>query len=127
MLDRPRQIHNHTVVDSLSLTLAAVADPTRRMLLRRLAGGAFTVGELAQPFQISQQAVSKHLASLGRAGLVEKRKDGRVHLCSLNAKPIQEIAEWSAEYRRFWEQSFERLDVMLDELKSKESPRDTQD
>ena len=105
------------VVDSLSLTLAAVADATRRSILQQLAEGAFTVGELARPFQISQQAVSKHLATLERANLVEKRKDGRVHLCSLNAKPIQEIAAWAAEYRRFWEQSFERLDALLDGLK----------
>jgi DNA-binding transcriptional ArsR family regulator len=111
-------------VDSLSRTLAAIADPTRRRLLRRLAGGPSTVGELARPYGITQQAISKHLACLERARLIEKRRDGRVHLCSLNAGPIREVADWAAEYRRFWDESFERLDALLDELKTKESPHD---
>jgi DNA-binding transcriptional ArsR family regulator len=115
------------VVDSLSLTLAAVADPTRRKLLRRLTGGASTVGELARPFRISQQAISKHLACLERARLIEKRRDGRVHLCTLNAKPLREVAAWAVEYRRFWEESFERLDSLLDELKGKETQHGRKD
>lgn len=115
-------MHNHMVVDALSLTLAAVADPTRRRLLRRLAAGPSTVGELARPYRITQQAISKHLAYLERAKLVEKRRDGRIQVCSLNARPIRAVAEWAAEYRQFWEESFERLDSLLDELKRKESP-----
>ena len=115
------------VVDSLSLTLAAVADPTRRSILSRLATGPATVGDLARPFQISQQAISKHLACLERASLVEKQRDGRIHLCSLNARPIKEVAAWAAEYRRFWEESFERLDAFLEELKAKEGSRDRKD
>ena len=114
-------------MDPLSRTLAAVADPTRRSILGRLAEGAATVGELAGAYPISQQAVSKHLACLERARLVEKRKDGRLHLCSLDARPLRSVADWAAGYRRFWEQSFERLDAFLDELKAKESRHGRED
>jgi DNA-binding transcriptional ArsR family regulator len=115
------------VVDSLSRTLAAVADPTRRMILRRLAGGPASVTDLARPFPISQQAISKHLACLERARLVQKQRDGRIHLCSLEAGPIREVAEWAAEYRRFWEESFDRLDAFLDQLRAEETPHESQD
>jgi DNA-binding transcriptional ArsR family regulator len=115
------------VVDSLSLTLAAVADPTRRSILRRLTEGPATVGELAHPFRMSQQAVSKHLACLEKARLIAKRRDGRVHICSLDARPLEEVAEWAAEYRQFWEESFERLDVLLEDLKRKEPKRGRKD
>ena len=88
-LDRGGQTHNHSVVDSLSTTLAAVADPTRRAILRRLASGPAPVRELARPFRISQQAVSKHVAYLERAHLVRKRRDGRLHVCTIDPKPLR--------------------------------------
>jgi DNA-binding transcriptional ArsR family regulator len=111
-------------VDSLSATLAAMADPTRRAILGRLAGGPATVGELAAPFRISQQAVSKHLASLERARLVEKRREGRRHVCSLSPVPLREVADWMERYRRFFEQSFDRLEVYLRESKEREKSHD---
>ncbi len=119
-LDFPATIYNHIVVDSLGTTLAALADPTRRSILERLANGPATVGELAGPFRISQQAVSKHLAYLERARLVEKRREGRRHVCTLSPVPFREVADWVEHYRRFWEQSFDRLDDYLRELKKKE-------
>jgi len=126
-LDFLTAIHNHMVVDSLSLTLAAVADPTRRSILHRLTAGPATVGDLARPYRISQQAVSKHLACLERARLIEKRCDGRLHICTLNPAPLKKVAAWTDEYRRFWEESFERLDSFLDELKAKEAKHDRKD
>jgi DNA-binding transcriptional ArsR family regulator len=115
------------VVDSLSNTLTAVSDPTRRSILRRLAAGPATVGELAAPFRISQQAISKHLACLERAHLVEKRRQGRTHVCSLNPAPVKEVLEWAAGYRRFWEASFERLDDLLTDLKTSSEERHDDD
>jgi len=111
-------------VDTLTLSLTAVSDPTRRSILSRLAAGPATVGELARPFRISQQAVSKHLAYLERARLIEKRRDGRRHVCSLRPGPLAEIAAWTEEYRRFWDESFARLDTVLEDLKAKEAEHD---
>ncbi len=108
------------VVDTLTATLAALTDPTRRSILDRLAGGPATVGELAEPFRISQQAVSKHLAYLERARLVKKRREGRRHVCTLSPAPFKEVAGWVDHYRRFWEQSFDRLDDYLRDLRDKE-------
>ncbi|MGH7997727.1 MAG: ArsR/SmtB family transcription factor [Opitutaceae bacterium] len=108
-------------MDSLNETFAAFADPTRRSLLSRLAGGPASVCELARPFRISQQAVSKHLALLERAGLIMKRRMGRQHLCVLKADRFKEAADWVGDYRRFWEESFDRLDEYLTELQSKEN------
>jgi DNA-binding transcriptional ArsR family regulator len=113
-------MHNHSVVDSLSTTLAALSDPTRRSILTRLANGPATVGELAGPFRMSQQAVSKHLAFLERARLVEKRRKGRRHVCTLRPVPFKEVADWVEHYRAFWEASFERLEKYLRELKANE-------
>jgi DNA-binding transcriptional ArsR family regulator len=107
-------------VDSLSATLAAFADPTRRLILHRLTEGPLTVNELAKPFRISQQAVSKHLAYLQRAKLIEKRKDGRRQICKLKGKPFKRVADWMEQYRRFWEESFDRLDNYLKELQEQE-------
>ena len=104
------------VVDNLSSTFAALSDPTRRLILHRLALGPATVSELAKPFAISQQAISKHLAYLERARLIHKHRRGRQHLCALQPDPIREITQWAQRYRRFWEESFERLDVVLSEL-----------
>jgi DNA-binding transcriptional ArsR family regulator len=108
------------VVDLLSSTFGAFADPTRRSLLSRLMGGPLSVCDLAAPFKISQQAVSKHLAYLERAGLVEKRREGRQHFCTLKAERFKEAAAWVGDYRQFWEQSFDRLDDYLRELQSKD-------
>jgi DNA-binding transcriptional ArsR family regulator len=108
------------VVDALSTTLTALSDPTRRSILARLAAGPATVGELAGPFRVSQQAVSKHLAYLERARLVKKRREGRSHVCTLRPVPFKEVADWVEHYRRFWELSFDRLDEYLRGLNAKE-------
>jgi len=119
-LDNAALIYNHMVVDSLSATLAAFADPTRRLILQRLTLGPASVNDLAKPFRITQQAVSKHLAYLERAKLIEKRKDGRRHICNLKGKPFKQVADWMEQYRRFWEERFDRLDTYLKELQEQE-------
>ena len=111
------------VVDSLSQTLAAVADPTRRAILRRLVEGPAPVTDLARPFRMSQQAVSKHVAYLEKTRLIEKRRDGRLHVCTLRPEPLQEVAGWAEGFRELWEANFRRLDALLDELKSAEKRR----
>ena len=93
----------------LSATFSALADPTRREILTRLRRGELTVGELAEPMEISWPAVSKHLKVLESAGLLERRRDGRRHLVSLNAAPMKEAGEWMEFYRQFWEGSLDRL------------------
>jgi DNA-binding transcriptional ArsR family regulator len=107
-------IYNHKVVDSLSLTLAALTDPTRRAILARLKAGPASVTELGEPFGVSQQAISKHLAYLERANLVQTRRDGRQQIRELNPTPIREVAELAEEYRRYWESAFSRLRHLLD-------------
>ena len=102
--------------DRLDLTFAALADPTRRAILARLAKGEATVLELAKPFAMSQPAISKHLKVLERAELVSRRRDAQRRPCRLEAAPLGEATGWLAEYRAFWGESFERLDVLLDEL-----------
>jgi DNA-binding transcriptional ArsR family regulator len=106
--------------DPLSTTFAALADPTRRAILARLAVGAASVTELAEPFAMSLPAISKHLKVLQRAGLVEQGRQAQWRPCSLNAVPLREVADWVVDYRRFWEESFDRLDDYLRELQSKE-------
>ena len=124
-LDTAKLIYNHTVVDKLSQTLAAVADPTRRAILQRLVEGPAPVLELARPFRMSQQAVSKHVAFLERARLIEKRRDGRLHVCTLNPEPLEEIAAWTEDYRDLWEKNFQRLDTLLDELTARKKKKRT--
>lgn len=104
----------------LDATFAALADPTRRAILARLASGEATVTELAAPFAMTQPAVSKHLAVLERAGLVTRRRDAQRRPCRLEAGPLREATEWLAEYRDYWEESYQRLDALLDELQSRE-------
>jgi DNA-binding transcriptional ArsR family regulator len=111
------------VVDVLSTTLAALSDPTRRSILSRLAAGPASVGQLAGPFRMSQQAVSKHLAYLERARLVEKRRHGRRHVCTLRPAPFKEVADWVEHYRIFWEEGFDRLEKYLRDLEMKEGKR----
>jgi DNA-binding transcriptional ArsR family regulator len=108
------------VVDSLSSAFAALSDPTRRAIVGRLTRGPATVNELAKPFEITQQAISKHLTYLERAHLIEKRRIGRERFCVLKPGPIREIAQWADDYRRFWNESFERLDTLLGTIEEKE-------
>ena len=100
-------------VDELSVTFAALADPTRRAILERLAGGEATVNELAEPFPITPQAVSKHLRVLERAGLIERGRTAQLRPSRLRGAPMKEAVEWLETYRRFWAQSFDRLDHRL--------------
>lgn len=106
--------------DRLSLTFAALADPTRRAILERLAAGEVSVQELADPFAISLPAVSKHLKVLSRAGLIRQGREARWRPCRLEAAPLREVADWVEHYRRFWEQSLNRLDTYLKELQREE-------
>jgi DNA-binding transcriptional ArsR family regulator len=103
----------------LDRTFAALADPTRRAILARLADGDASVKELAAPFRISRPAISKHLRVLERAGLVHRTKDGRVSRCELDARPIKEAAEWVERYRRFWQL---QLDALTHYLEGRSSP-----
>ncbi len=102
--------------DRLSTTLSALADPTRRGILARLAMGEATVGELAEPYDMSLAAVSKHLKVLENAGLISRGKEAQWRPCRLEAAPMAEVADWVGEYRRFWEQSLDRLGDYLAEL-----------
>jgi DNA-binding transcriptional ArsR family regulator len=107
----------------LDATFAALADPTRRAILRRLASGEASVTALAKPFAMTQPAISKHLRVLERAGLVSRGREAQRRPRRLEAKPLAEATEWLEDYRRFWEGSFARLDTLLDELKTKEKKR----
>ncbi len=104
----------------LSRTFAALADPTRRGILEHLAHGDLCVTDLARPYSMSLPAVSKHLRVLEKAGLVRRRRRGRVHSLKLEARPMQRASQWIEEYRRFWEESFDRLDEYLKQLQAKE-------
>ena len=106
--------------DRLDATFAALADPTRRAILSRLASGEASVTELAEPFDMSLPAISKHLKVLERAGLISRGREAQRRPCRLRAKPLREVAEWAERYRRFWDASFDRLDVYLQHLKAKE-------
>ena len=109
--------------DSLSATFAALADPTRRAILARLATGDATVTELAKPFAMSQPAISRHLKVLERAGLISGGRDAQRRPRHLEAGPLAEANGWLENYRRLWEESFERLDTLLDEMKTLEQTR----
>jgi DNA-binding transcriptional ArsR family regulator len=110
--------------DRLDAVFAALADPTRRAIVARLASGEASVTELAEPFDMTQPAISKHLKVLERAGLVSRGKDAQRRPRRLEAKPLAEATDWLERYRRIWEANFQRLDALLDELKStpKKSP-----
>ena len=107
-------------VDTLSATFAALADPTRRAILARLASGECSVTELAEPFEMSMPAVSKHLRVLERAGLIARGRQAQWRPCRLEAGPLKDVADWAERYRHVWEQRLDRLDVYLRELKAKE-------
>jgi len=104
----------------LNATFAALADPTRRAILARLASGDAGVMQLAKPFAMSQPAISKHLKVLERAGLISRGRDGQSRPCRLQAGPLREVAEWAERYRRYWEGSFDRLDRYLGQLQRQE-------
>ncbi len=106
--------------DHLSTTFAALADPTRRAILARLTSGEASVTELTKPFEMSMPAISKHLKVLERAGLIARGREAQWRPCRLEAEPLKEVADWAERYRRFWEESFERLDEYLLELQKKE-------
>jgi DNA-binding transcriptional ArsR family regulator len=110
--------------DPLSSTFAALADPTRRAILARLAGGPATVKELSAPFAMSGPAVSKHLRVLERAGLIARGREAQWRPCRLEATPLRQVAEFAESYRRFWETSHDRLDNYLQELKAREAEHD---
>ena len=110
--------------DHLSMTFAALADPTRRAILARLAEGEATVNELAEPFALSLPTVSKHLKVLQRAGLVSQGRKAQWRPCRLEAAPLHEAANWMEGYRRFWEESFDRLDDYLHDLQAQAEGQD---
>jgi DNA-binding transcriptional ArsR family regulator len=105
--------------DSLSATFSALADPTRRAILARLAEGPATVKELAAPFAISGPAVSKHLRVLERAGLITRGREAQWRPCRLEPEPLEEVAAWAEEYRRLWEERYQQLDEYLEQLKAR--------
>lgn len=106
-------------VDHLSQTLSALADPTRRAILARLALGETTVNELAEPFDMSLPAISKHLKVLEHAGLIARTRKAQWRPCRLQPAPLREVNDWLDEYRQFWEQSFDRLEAYLSDIQSK--------
>ena len=112
------QSYGPSTPEQLSATFAALADPTRRAILARLTSGEASVSDLAKPFAMSQPAISKHLKVLERAGLISRGRDAQRRPRRLEAKPLAEASEWLERYRQFWEGTFQRLDALLDELKT---------
>jgi DNA-binding transcriptional ArsR family regulator len=110
-------------LNRLDATFAALADPTRRAILARLASGDASVVELAEPFAMSQPAISKHLKVLERAGLISRGRDAQRRPRRLEAKPLEEATEWLEGYREFWEGNYQRLDALLEELKTQQKKR----
>jgi DNA-binding transcriptional ArsR family regulator len=108
------------VVDRLGTTFAALSDPTRRAMIERLSRGPATVHGLTEPFDLSQQMISKHIAYLVRARIVIKTRRGRESVCTLRPEAIKTVSDWAISYRKFWEESFDKLDMVLKEMKTKE-------
>ena len=115
--------YNQSAPARLDATFAALADPTRRAILARLASGTASVAELAEPFAMTQPAISKHLKVLERAGLISRGIDAQRRPRQLEAKPLAEATRWLERYRRFWEGNYQRLDALLDELKTTQKKR----
>jgi DNA-binding transcriptional ArsR family regulator len=109
--------------DSLSITLAALADPTRRGILAQLSKGESSVTELAAPYDMSMPAISKHLKVLERAGLIARGREAQWRPCRLEAAPLKDLADWVEEYRVFWEQNFDRLELYLKQLQASNKPK----
>jgi DNA-binding transcriptional ArsR family regulator len=114
----------HATSDALSATFSALADPTRRAILARLANGAATVKELSAPFAVSGPAISRHLRVLEHAGLVQRGRAAQWRPRTLDAAPLKEVAEWAGEFRRFWDASYTRLDAFLQQMKEQENRDD---
>jgi DNA-binding transcriptional ArsR family regulator len=110
--------------ERLDATFAALADPTRRAILARLASGEASVNDLAKPFEMSQPAISKHLRVLERAGLISRGREAQRRPRRIEARPLGEASDWLENYRKFWEGSFQKLDALLDELKTLEKGKD---
>ena len=108
------------VVDGLGATFAALSDPTRRAIVERLSHGPASVHGLTEPFSLSQQMISKHIACLLRARLVSKTKSGRESVCSLRPEAIKTVSDWAIGYRRFWEESLDKLEVVVNQMKKTE-------
>jgi len=115
-----RVIHYRLVVNNLDAAFAALADPTRRAMVVKLARGPASVRELAEPFALSQQMISKHVASLVRAEIVLKRRRGRQSVCTLSPAAIKAVADWTLDCQRLWEERFDRLDAVLQDMKREE-------
>src|ERR1044071_2929628 len=113
-------IHYHMVVDRLGTTFAALSDPTRQAMIERLSRGPATVHGLTEPFALSQQMISKHIATLVRARLVIKTKRGRESICTLRPEAIKTVSDWAISYRQFWEERFDRLDAVVNQMKRAE-------
>ena len=111
------------VVDKLGTTFAALSDPTRRVMVERLSRGPASVHGLTEPFGLSQQMISKHIAFLVRARIVIKTKRGRESVCTLRPAAIKKVSDWAMSYRRFWEESFDKLEVVVKEMKRTEVQR----
>ena len=109
--------------DRLSMTLSALADPTRRAILARLALGQSSVKDIAEPFDMSLPAISKHLKVLERAGLIARGREAQWRPCRLRGEPLKDVADWVEHYRRFWDESLDRLDDYLMELQARETKR----
>jgi DNA-binding transcriptional ArsR family regulator len=114
------------VVDNLGTTFAALSDPTRRAMVERLSRGPASVHGLTEPFALSQQMISKHIATLVRARIVVKTKRGRESVCTLRPQAIKTVSEWAFSYRRFWEESFDKLELVVNEMKKAEVRDDKQ-
>ena len=119
--------YGQTTPESLDLTFATLADPTRRAILARLASGEASVKELAEPFEMTQPAISKHLKVLERAGLISRGRDAQRRPARIEARPLAEVADYIDRYRRFWEEGFDRLDQYLRELKEKQTEEASDD
>ena len=117
----------HTSQDRLDATFSALADPTRRAILARLASGETSVSELAEPFEMSMPAISKHLKVLQRAGLIERGREAQWRPCRLSAGPLKDASDWLDRYRRFWEESFDRLEGYLRELQKRKAQKKESD
>jgi DNA-binding transcriptional ArsR family regulator len=116
-------VQQHISQDRLDATFSALADPTRRAILARLASGETSVSELAEPFEMSMPAISKHLKVLQRAGLIERGREAQWRPCRLSAGPLKDASDWLDRYRRFWEESFDRLEGYLRELQKRKAQK----
>src|ERR1700759_5250369 len=120
-LDIYPTLHNHRVVDRLGTPFAALSDPPRRAMVQRLSRGPASVHGLTEPFALSQQMISKHIAYLVRARIVIKTKRGRESVCTLRPQAIKTVSDWAHNYRRFWEESFDKLEVVVNQMKKEEA------